>query len=268
MPGPDPLPASTRPESDLELLLRAAKAAGEIALGFTGPTARSWDKPGQGPVTEADYAVNDVLHDILRSARPGYGWLSEETPDSPERLARDHVFIIDPIDGTRSFIEGSGTWAHSMAIAHHGQVTAAVVYLPARARLFAAAKGRGASLNGEPIRTGSRTRVAGATLMAPKPAMHPDRWKASPPDVHRTHRPSLAYRMALIAQGRFDAMLTLRPAWHWDIAAGTLIAHEAGARVTDPQGQALVFNTPDPKSPGVVSANPALHAELLGALIA
>lgn len=266
MPGTDITSGDQGQETDLDLLLRAAQVAGEVALGFTGPTARAWDKPGQGPVTEADYAVNDVFHDILRSARPDYGWLSEETPDTPERLDRDHVFIIDPIDGTRSFIEGSGTWAHSIAIAHRGQVTAAVVHLPARNRTFAAALGQGATLNDAPILTGGRTKVAGATLMAPKPSMHPDRWKAGPPDVKRTYRPSLAYRMALIAQGRFDAMLTLRPAWHWDIAAGTLIANEAGARVTDPRGAPLTFNTADPISPGVLTANPVLHAELLGAL--
>ena len=101
-------------ETDLALLLRAARAAGDVALGFSGPTAKAWDKPGQGPVTEADFAVNDVLHDILRAARPEYGWLSEETPDDRARLGCEHVFIIDPIDGTRSFIEGSGTWAHSI----------------------------------------------------------------------------------------------------------------------------------------------------------
>ena len=129
MPGPEPQ------ETDLALLLRAAKAAGEVALSFSGPTARAWDKPGLGPVTEADYAVNDKLEEMLRGARPDYGWLSEETPDDKSRLDKSHVFIIDPIDGTRSFIEGSGTWAHSIAIARHGSVTAAVIYQIGRAHV-------------------------------------------------------------------------------------------------------------------------------------
>lgn len=264
MPGPER--GRHSPENDLDLLLRAARAAGKTALRYSGPSARVWDKPGQGPVTEADYAVNDRLYEILRDARPGYGWLSEETPDTVERLDQDHVFIIDPIDGTRSFIEGSRTWAHSIAVAHKGQVTAAVVHLPALKRTFAAALGQGATLNGSPIAAASRRQVNGATLLAPKPALHPDKWKFAPPDVQRTHRPSLAYRMALIAQGRFDAMLTLRPAWHWDIAAGALIASEAGAAVTDPLGAPLTFNTLHPQSPGVLTANPDLHAQLLAAL--
>lgn len=253
-------------ETDLALLLRAAQAAGEVALRYSGPTAKVWDKPGQGPVTEADYAANDVLQDILRNARPDYGWLSEETPDTPDRLNRDHVFIIDPIDGTRSFIEGSGTWAHSIAIATHGRISTAVVYLPARKRCFAAAKGQGATLNGTPIVTAKQATLSGATLMAPKPAMQDTHWKAGAPKVKRAHRPSLAYRMALIAQGRFDAMLTLRPAWHWDIAAGLLIAAEAGAITTNPDGSDILFNTEHPQSAGVLTANPHLHAELVSAL--
>lgn len=260
------MPETEATETDLALLLRAARAAGEVALSFTGPTAKAWDKPGQGPVTEADYAVNDILHDILTSARPDYGWLSEESPDDKSRLSREQVFIIDPIDGTRSFIEGSGTWAHSIAISRNGEVTAAVIHLPARDRTFAAARGQGATLNGAPIKTGTRTTLTGATLMAPKPSMQPKHWPNGLPDVDRAFRPSLAYRMALIAQGRFDAMLTLRPAWHWDIAAGTLIGNEAGARVTAPDGGPLVYNTDNPQSSGVVAANPALHSAILSEL--
>ncbi|TNF18489.1 MAG: 3'(2'),5'-bisphosphate nucleotidase CysQ [Rhodobacteraceae bacterium] len=251
---------------DLALLLRAAQAAGQVALGFSGPTTRVWDKPGLGPVTEADFAVNDVLQEMLRGARPDYGWLSEESEDDKSRLEREHVFIIDPIDGTRSFIEGSGTWAHSIAIARHGRVTAAVIHLPARGRTFAAALGQGATLNGETIRTGSRDALTGATLMAPKPTMQPGHWRRAVPEVSRVFRPSLAYRMALIAQGRFDAMLTLRPTWHWDIAAGTLIASEAGTRVTGPDGAPLVYNTDTPQSAGVIAANPALHSAILSEL--
>ncbi|MGY3438158.1 MULTISPECIES: inositol monophosphatase family protein [unclassified Marinovum] len=253
-------------ETDLALLLRAAKAAGEVALGFSGPAAKVWDKPGQGPVTEADYAVNDVLHDILRTARPGYGWLSEETPDDTARLDCEHVFIIDPIDGTRSFIEGSGTWAHSIAIVRNGLPTAAVIHLPARERTFAAERGRGATLNGAAIATGGRAALEGASLMAPKPTFLPQHWKQAPPEVDRVFRPSLAYRMALIAQGRYDAMLTLRPTWHWDIAAGALIAEEAGAWATGADGSPLVFNTEVPQSSGTLTANPTLHTAIRAAL--
>ncbi|MDA7966769.1 inositol monophosphatase family protein, partial [Ruegeria sp.] len=98
------------PATDLPLLIDAAQKAGRIATRYSGPQAQRWDKPeGAGPVTEADLAVNAMLERDLRAARPDYGWLSEETEDSPDRQSRDRVFIIDPIDGTRSFAEGSRT---------------------------------------------------------------------------------------------------------------------------------------------------------------
>ena len=132
------------PASDLDLLIDAARAAGDEALRHTGPTARRWDKPGDlGPVTEADMAVDALLTQQLRGARPGYGWLSEETEDSAARLSCERVFIVDPIDGTRSFIEGSGTWAHALAVADRGVVTAGLcICLPAT-RCMWPPKGRG-----------------------------------------------------------------------------------------------------------------------------
>lgn len=256
------------PERDLDLLLEAARAAGEVALGYTGKTAKRWEKPdGAGPVTEADIAVNLMLEKHLRAARPDYGWLSEESDDGKARLDHERVFIIDPIDGTRSFADGSDIWAHSIAIVENGEPIAAVIYLPARSKMFSAARGTGAFLNGGPIRVAGRRDIAGAEILATRPNMDASHWRRStPPDIRRSHRPSLAYRMALVAQGKFDAMLTLRPAWEWDIAAGDLILREAGAVVTDRRGNPLQFNNAHPAQDGVVAANPAIHSQFLAAL--
>lgn len=248
---------------DLSLLIEAARSAGDVARAFSGATAQRWDKPdGAGPVTEADLAVDAHLHDVLRAARPGYGWLSEETEDDTARLSTDSVFIIDPIDGTRNFVEGGRTWAHSIAVARQGRVVAGVVYLPLRDKLYAAALGDGATLNGTPIRARDGASPDTATLLATKPSVDPRFWHGAVPGFDRAHRPSLAYRLALVAEGRFDGMLTFRPTWHWDIAAGSLIAAEAGAKVTDRAGQPLCFNTADPRSSGVIAALPPLHAAL------
>lgn len=254
-------------DDDLALLIDAARAAGTIATGFTGTTARRWDKPGgAGPVTEADLAVNAMLEAELQAARPDYGWLSEETEDTKARLDREHVFIIDPIDGTRSFAEGSRTWAHSLAIARGGEVTAAVIYLPQRDLLYAARAGGGATLNGAPLAPTARADLDGAELLTNRGSLLPARWRGPPPPVTRAYRPSLAYRMALVAQGRFDAMLTVFPAWEWDIAAGDLILREAGAAVSDTHGAALRFNNAHPRLNGVVAGGPALHAALMQTL--
>lgn len=256
------------PETDLPLLIEAARAAGEIAMRYSGKSARRWDKPeGAGPVTEADLAVNDQLQADLHGARPDYGWLSEESEDSEVRLDRRNVFIIDPIDGTRSFVEGSDTWAHSIAVARNGQVTAAVVYLPRRGLLYSAALGLGAALNGAPIAPSAKAALDTAQVLAARPIMQSKHWQAgSAPAFHLAYRPSLAYRMALVAQGRFDGMLTLRPCWEWDIAAGDLILREAGAQCTDRGGLPLRFNNPDPRLDGVIAGGAAVHSALAGAL--
>ncbi|PCJ05159.1 MAG: 3'(2'),5'-bisphosphate nucleotidase CysQ [Rhodobacteraceae bacterium] len=256
------------PVTDLELLTQAAQRAGKIATQFTGPEAKRWDKPGgAGPVTEADLAVNAMLEDMLPKARPDYGWLSEETEDNSNRLSCDRVFIIDPIDGTRSFTEGSRTWAHALAVAERGVVTAAVIYLPQRDLLYTAAKGMGATCNGAPIAISDLADLTKADVLAARPILDAHHWRdGAAPAFTRSYRPSLAYRMAKVADGRFDAMLTLRPSWEWDIAAGDLILREAGGRCSDRLGVPLKFNNPQPLLNGVVAANPVLHDTLIAAL--
>lgn len=255
------------PGHDLALLIDAARAGGEIAKGFFGQNPDVTDKPdGAGPVTAADLAVNDALEAALRGARPGYGWLSEESADDPARLGADKVFIIDPIDGTRAFIEQSPDWALSLAVAEAGVITAAVVFLPLHDALFSASLGAGAQLNAAPI-TARQTRAARPSLLAAKPNLQAQFWRnGAPPALERHFRSSLAYRMCLVAEGRFDAMLTLRPSWEWDIAAGALIAAEAGAQVSDPSGAVLRFNNAQPKVPGVLAAGADLHRHLLAQL--
>lgn len=252
------------PGRDLELLIDAAEQAGAIAARWFDQGAQTWDKPdGAGPVTEADLAVNDMLHDRLRTARPDYGWLSEETDDDPARLACETLFVIDPIDGTRSFVDGARTWAHSLAIVRGGIPVAGAVFLPLRGLMYAAELGGGATLNGSALRVSTRAQIQGAQVLATKPNMAPRHWTGGQvPDLDRHHRPSLAYRLCSVAEGRFDAMLTLRPSWEWDIAAGALIAAEAGAQVTDRTGAPLTFNAAEPLLNGVIVAPPALHESL------
>jgi myo-inositol-1(or 4)-monophosphatase len=256
------------PARDLSLLIEAAQQAAEIATRYIGAPLDIRDKPGgAGPVTEADLAVDAALRQILCAARPDYGWLSEETEDDPARLEAERVFIVDPIDGTRSFIEGNDIWAHSIAVAERGVVTAAAVYLPMRDKLYAAGAGLGATLNDVPIRATTRAGLGGASLLAATPAFAPEVWREGrAPEVTRGFRPSLAYRLSLVAEGRYDAMMTLRPTWEWDIAAGDLILREAGAVTSDRRAAALRFNNPVPRLDGVLAANPALHGALHAAL--
>ncbi|WP_238365159.1 3'(2'),5'-bisphosphate nucleotidase CysQ [Mesobacterium pallidum] len=255
------------PETDLELLIRAARAAGQTVRDLLGQPLEIEEKDdGAGPVTQADLAANATLERVLRGARPDYGWLSEESPPDSERLSAPATFVVDPIDGTRSFIQGDTTWAHSLAVVRDGKPVAAAVYLPMRDRMFSAALGQGADLNGAALVPSVAHNPDGARVLAAKPALAAEHWKGAPPELYRHYRPSLAYRLCLVAEGRFDAMLTLRPSWEWDIAAGTLICQEAGARVTDRTGAPLRFNNADPRTRGILAAAPGLHGPLLARL--
>lgn len=252
---------------DLALLVDAARAAAEIAERHFGQAPEAWDKPGgQGPVTEADLEIDRMLREELGAARPDYGWLSEETADSPARLAQERVFIVDPIDGTRAFMAGQPDFAHSLAIARDGAIEDAVVYLPKRGLLYTASRGAGAQLNAAPVRARARESLEGAEVLTSRAALDPAIWVGGLPPFRRKFRPSLAWRLALVGEGRHDAMLTVRPAWEWDIAAGALIAEEAGARVTDAEGRPLRFNAPSARSAGVIAAAEPLHGAILGRL--
>ncbi len=251
------------PENDLDLLVDAARAAGEIALPYWRNAPKEWDKgDGAGPVTEADIAVNDALMNQLRAARPDYGWLSEESEDSAGRLDHDRVFIVDPIDGTRAFIAGDRSWSHSLAVAEKGKIIAGVVFLPVAGKMYSARASEGAWLDGMPITASRRDDLSDAGVLCARNMLAPALWPRGVPPVKRHFRPSLAYRLALVAEGRFDAMLTLRDTWEWDVAAGSLIAREAGAAVTDRLGNPLEFNRPLPKLPGILAAPDPIHAAL------
>jgi len=253
-----------REAEDLALLRDAARAAGQIALRYWKQRPEVWDKGGShGPVTEADLAVNSMLAETLRAARPDYGWLSEETPDTAERLQKHRTFIIDPIDGTRAFIAGEDSFSHSLAVAEEGRIVAAAVYLPALDQMYSASATSPATRNDAPIYASEQRGVEGASIVASKSNLKPEFWPGGVPDLKRSFRPSLAYRLCLVAEGRFDSMVAFRPTWEWDIAAGALIAARAGAVVTDAQGGSIGFNAADPRAPGVIAASLGLHTALL-----
>lgn len=248
------------PENDLTLLVEAAREAGAIAERYWKTKPRTWNKPGhQGPVSEADLEIDAALRARLMRARPDYGWLSEETEDDQARLATDKVFIVDPLDGTRAFLNNDRNFAHSLAIAENGVVTAAAVLLPLRDKLYTAAKGAGAALNGAAIAVSDRQAAEGASVLAAAPVLDSRNWIGPPPKIDRHLRPSLAYRLCLIAEGRYDALVTIRDSWEWDLAAGALIIQEAGGTVTNRLNAPLVFNAPHPQAHGVIAANPRLH---------
>ncbi len=251
------------PGRDLTLIADAARDGGAVAMRYWKADPQVWEKPGLGPVTEADLAVNDLLAQRLQAARADYGWLSEETTDSAARLDSEYVFIIDPIDGTRAFIAGERHFAVSIGIAKNGRIIAGAVYMPALDRLYTATESGPALMNGEQISASNRPSLDGANILMSKGFLAPDHWHRPPPDLRRSFRSSIAYRLCLIAEGAYDGMISTRDVWEWDIAAGSLIAARAGAGVSDRHGHPLRFNAPGAKTAGIFAAAPLVHQGIL-----
>jgi myo-inositol-1(or 4)-monophosphatase len=254
-------------EAELQLAREAAAAAGTLALSHFGAGGRSWHKgPGQ-VVTEADLAVDALLHDRLRAARPDYGWLSEERVDDRSRRRCPRVWVVDPIDGTRAFAEGVPQFAISIALVEAGEPLLGVVLNPATDERFEACRDGGAWLHGQRLRVSACTDLVDAALLSSRTEMKRRHWPSMIPEARFTTIGSLAYKLALIAVGRFDGLVSLRASHDWDIAAAQLIVAEAGGRVTDAGGRAIVLNQETPRHAGLaVAGTEGLHAALLARL--
>ena len=247
--------------ADLALIEQAAREAGELALGFQRRgEVKVWSKQGGSPVTNADLAVDRQLKDVLLAARPDYGWLSEETADDSSRLEKRRAFVVDPIDGTIAFIKDRPHWSVSIAVVEDGQPVTGVLHAPAHGETYVAEAGKGARLNGEPIRVSGRAELEGSALLSDlKTIRHPAWPEPWPDDLKVESRNSVAYRMALVAAGAFDAVLALSSKCDWDLAASDLIVREAGGLSTDHLGRPFAYNQASVTKPSLVCAGPQLH---------
>jgi myo-inositol-1(or 4)-monophosphatase len=253
--------------ADLQLLEATVREAGGIARGFFGGTYKRWSKAQGSPVTEADLAVDRFLNEHLRPARPDYAWLSEETDDDQARLSADTLFVVDPIDGTVAFLKNRPYFTICAAIVHKGRPIAGVVYNPISEECFTAREGAGAMCNGKGIRVSMRAEIEGCRMLGDAAMFKHAAWNEPPnrpwPEMHVETRNSIAYRMALVAGGEFDAMMALSAKRDWDLAAADIIVSEAGGIASTHDGSTLIFNRPSALQPSVFAANPTLHANLI-----
>ncbi|MGE0231327.1 MAG: 3'(2'),5'-bisphosphate nucleotidase CysQ [Flavobacteriaceae bacterium] len=238
---------------DLELLREAAREAGELALRYHGSAPRSWTKGDNSPVSEADVAVDKLLRKRLTGERPDYGWLSEESEDSEDRLTRERVFVVDPIDGTRSFLDGDDQWVISLAVVSRERSQCGVLYNPARDEMYETARRAGTHIHGRRLHIsppGHGLRIAGS-----KRAVEGLKLDSGISIIDRSHVPSLAYRFALVAAGQFDATLTSGRCRDWDLAAAMLIVEEAGGVVRRIDGEPIRLNMREPVQPPLIAGS-------------
>lgn len=247
---------------ELEQLETAIRTAGAEALRIAADGFKTIQKPDQSPVTSADLAVNNLLHAQLLSLFPGDGWLSEESPDDANRLQKDRVWVVDPIDGTKAFINRVPEFCISVALIEHGHPVVAAIYNPSTDELFSAVRGGGVQLNGKPV-------VSRQVSTGHLPVIVLSPWERqigrfAPLDSVTQHRPmlSIAWSLALMACSRIDAVATFEPENEWDVAAAVLLVNEAGGTITDGSGQALTFNRPTPRYRGIIATSPCCPALL------
>ncbi len=258
------------PPALLETATIAAREAGRLAMAHFRPgrqtSARIWSKAGGSPVTEADLQADAYLKAACAAALPAAAWLSEETADDPARLGAPLVWVVDPIDGTRAFMSGSPDWCVCVALLVAGEPALGVVHAPALGHTYASLAGRGATLNEARLAAGSRATLDGARIAGPKPML--DRLARVGPIAPQPKVPSLALRLARIADGTLDGGLVSPDARDWDLAAADLVLREAGGAVTNLDGLALAYNRPNPVHATLVAASGALHGPLRRAALA
>jgi myo-inositol-1(or 4)-monophosphatase len=245
-------------------LADAVREAGALALQTFRGNPRSWMKGKSSPVSEVDLAVDALLRERLLAIQ-NVGWLSEETEDDPARLQHKDVWVVDPIDGTRAYLEGVPDWAISAALVSEGRPVIAALYAPVHDQLFLSLAGCGATLNGAAIRASSGACLIGAKLAGPKRRL--DALMVIEPGIESMPRvPSLALRLARVAHGVLDGTVAGPNSHDWDLAAADLLVHEAGGTITTLDGQLLTYNRPDPVHGTLVAAGRPRHAALLGVI--
>ena len=243
----------------------ALEAAVDVLRGFRARTVRVEHKPGAGPVTEADRAVNEVLARLLPAGDEG--WLSEESHDDASRLGKRRVWVVDPLDGTREFVAGIPEWCVSVGLLEDGRPVAGGVANPATGEVFLGSLDTGVTYNGRPARVSSRSVLDGAVVLASRSEFDRGEWERFRGATF-TVRPvgSVAYKLALVAAGLADATWTLVPKHEWDVAAGAALVLAGGGSVHGRDGSVPTFNQPQPWLAGLIAHPPALLSAVKRAL--
>jgi len=258
---PDAEPAD-KLARDFALMERTVREAGALGLAMFRTELRKWIKGESSPVSEADIALNDLIEKRLRSATPDYGWLSEESADDSARLGKCRTWIIDPIDGTRSYLAGREDWCVCVALVEEHRPVMAAVYAPSTDEFFLSQRGQGTTCNGRPVRATAGTDLDFARVAGPKPLVerltHPRQDLELHPRIG-----SLALRLCWIANGRLDAAFAGGQSKDWDLAAADLIVHEANGRMSELSGDPILYNRREVTHGLLVAAGADRHAHIV-----
>jgi myo-inositol-1(or 4)-monophosphatase len=244
----------------------ATISAGEAIMNYYQDSFSVTEKSPDNPVTEADLAADKILKDQLTSLLPEAGWLSEETADNPERLKRNPIWVVDPLDGTKEFVLGIPEFTVSVALVEDKQPILAIIYQPANQELYHALHQGGAFLNDQPIVTSQTGELRGGIVEASRSERKRGEFEPFEDVVNLRTLGSIAYKLARVSAGKSDATWSRGPKSEWDICAGVLLINEAGGRCVDLDNQPFKFNQPFPKVNGIIASNGRIHNQVLDIL--
>ena len=229
--------------SELKITIKAAKEAGDVILKYYKSKYEIKDKSYHNPVTTADKEADETIKKILMNNFPDYGWLSEETVDSSERLIKEKVWVVDPLDGTKEFIEGIPNFVVSIGLVKEGNPILGVLYNPVTKELFSASEGEGAFLNNNRISCSSKEKTEEMVILNSRSETQRGLWNPHK-DKFKVLEPigSVAYKLGLTAAAKADVFASLRPKNEWDICAGNCIINESGGKLIDLNGNQRKYN--------------------------
>ena len=249
---------------ELKLAKKAAREAGEILrVYWKRGGLKVGSKGHDNPVTQADLEADSAIKKALRDPFPSYGWLSEETVDNDDRLQCRRVWIVDPLDGTKEFINGIPEFSVAIALIEDGVPILGVTYNPIKREMYSSARGVGCHLNSHRVRVTRTRTLKRATVLASRSETARGEWQVFHWTMKVSPTGSVAYKLAIVAAGKADATFTRSPKSEWDIASGAALVVEAGGTITDAVGRALRFNKRDVKLAGLIADNGILHEQLV-----
>jgi 3'(2'), 5'-bisphosphate nucleotidase len=266
-------------QNELETAVSLAREAGASVMSFYHSDLRVVQKLAEDnfaePVTEADYASNKIIVEGLTTVFPNDGLLSEETPDDQVRLTKQRVWVIDPLDGTKGFINHDGDFAIQIGLAENGEPVLGVVYLPFEDILYHAVKNGGAWMkagNGDARRlhTSDKTDLAEMNLAVSRDHRSPrmNRVFDELGLKNETQRGSVGLKVGLIAQQICDLYIHLSPRTKfWDTCAPQIILEEAGGKLTDLFGARIRYDMREVRNlNGVAATNGPAHDKTIATL--
>ena len=252
-------------QEQLQVAQDAAEAAGKMVLNYYEGDYHVKDKTPNNPVTTADFEADSLLKEKLQSAYPEYGWLSEESKDNPERLDKEMVWVVDPIDGTKEFIYGIPEFVISIGLVQNGEPVVGVLLNPVKGEMYAASRGNGAYLNGRKLKVSDTQELSKASLLVSRTETkngHVDKFT----DYIKAFKPtgSVAYKLCLAGAGAGDVFVSVYSKNEWDVCAGDMVVREAGGTMSDIYGNPVTYNNKITKiQDGIIAGNATIARQML-----